>query len=120
MERGLGQRPRRRLKSAALWVPPELDAVAEEKILEALAYRDVFDRMTAGDDQETAHELVKVRGELAEVRAELDDLRSLVDTFKGIIREHSGRDFPDDPREQPGGEFVRLLAAHRADDAELG
>jgi len=29
-----------------------------------------------------------------------DDLRSLVDTFKGIVREHGGREFPTDPREQ--------------------
>jgi len=28
------------------------------------------------------------------------DLRALVDTFKGIVREHAGRDFPTDPREQ--------------------
>ena len=26
--------------------------------------------------------------------------RTLVETFKGIIREHAGRDFPQDPREQ--------------------
>ncbi|HEY9390838.1 MAG TPA: pyruvate, phosphate dikinase [Mycobacteriales bacterium] len=33
---------------------------------------------------------------------ELDaaDLRGLVDTYKGIVREHAGRDFPQDPREQ--------------------
>jgi pyruvate,orthophosphate dikinase len=31
---------------------------------------------------------------------EEDDLRTLVDTFKGIVREHGGRDFPTDPREQ--------------------
>ncbi|MGH3321273.1 MAG: pyruvate, phosphate dikinase [Streptosporangiaceae bacterium] len=29
-----------------------------------------------------------------------DDLRGLVDTFKGIVREHAGREFPTDPREQ--------------------
>jgi len=29
-----------------------------------------------------------------------DDLRTLVDTFKGIVREHGGREFPTDPREQ--------------------
>ena len=29
-----------------------------------------------------------------------DDLRSLVDTFKGIVREHGGREFPTEPREQ--------------------
>jgi pyruvate,orthophosphate dikinase len=29
-----------------------------------------------------------------------EDLRGLVDTFKGLIREHAGRDFPQEPREQ--------------------
>src|ERR671934_814505 len=29
-----------------------------------------------------------------------DDLRALVDEFKGVIREHAGREFPQDPREQ--------------------
>jgi pyruvate,orthophosphate dikinase len=28
------------------------------------------------------------------------DFRGLVDTFKGIVREHAGRDFPADPRDQ--------------------
>lgn len=28
------------------------------------------------------------------------DLQGLVDTFKGIVREHAGREFPTDPREQ--------------------
>jgi pyruvate,orthophosphate dikinase len=29
-----------------------------------------------------------------------DDLRALVDAYKGIFRDHTGRDFPQDPREQ--------------------
>ena len=29
-----------------------------------------------------------------------DDLRALVDTYKDVVREHAGRDFPEDPREQ--------------------
>ena len=29
-----------------------------------------------------------------------EDLRELVATFKGVVREHAGRDFPQDPREQ--------------------
>jgi pyruvate,orthophosphate dikinase len=29
-----------------------------------------------------------------------NDLRELVDTFKGLVREHAGREFPTDPREQ--------------------
>ena len=29
-----------------------------------------------------------------------DDVRALVDTFKTVVREHAGREFPQDPREQ--------------------
>ena len=29
-----------------------------------------------------------------------EELRGLVDTYKGIVREHTGREFPSDPREQ--------------------
>src|SRR3954469_3244774 len=31
---------------------------------------------------------------------EADDMRALVETYKGIVEEHSGRAFPQDPREQ--------------------
>jgi pyruvate,orthophosphate dikinase len=31
---------------------------------------------------------------------DVEDLRRLVETFKGIVREHAGIDFPQDPREQ--------------------
>ena len=42
----------------------------------------------------------KTRGSENDLDLDENDLRGLVDTFKGIIREHSGRAFPDDPREQ--------------------
>ena len=45
-------------------------------------------------------EAKKNRGSENDLDLDENDLRSLVDTFKRIIREHSGRDFPDDPREQ--------------------
>ena len=32
-----------------------------------------------------------------------DDLKKVVDTYKGIVREHAGKDFPSDPREQMWG-----------------
>ncbi len=40
------------------------------------------------------------RGTENDLDLEADDLRALVETFKGIVREHSGRDFPQEPREQ--------------------
>ena len=42
----------------------------------------------------------KSRGTESDLDLEADDLRDLVETFKGIVREHSGRDFPQEPREQ--------------------
>ena len=32
-----------------------------------------------------------------------DDLKSVVETYKGIIRQHAGKDFPTDPKEQVWG-----------------
>jgi len=45
-------------------------------------------------------ELKKARGTESDVDLDENDLRQLVDTFKGIVREHGGREFPTDPREQ--------------------
>ena len=45
-------------------------------------------------------ELKAARGTESDVDLEEDDLRGLVETFKGIVREHGGREFPTDPREQ--------------------
>src|SRR4051795_9813682 len=38
-----------------------------------------------------------VRGDLG---LDAEDLHRLVDEFKAIIRDHTGREFPQDPREQ--------------------
>jgi pyruvate,orthophosphate dikinase len=42
----------------------------------------------------------KAKGTQNDLDLDEDDLRSLVDRFKGIVREHGGREFPTDPREQ--------------------
>jgi pyruvate,orthophosphate dikinase len=44
--------------------------------------------------------LKKDRDATSDTDLGVDDLRDLVETFKGAIREHKGRDFPQDPREQ--------------------
>jgi pyruvate,orthophosphate dikinase len=44
--------------------------------------------------------LKKRRGSEADLDLTPEDLQELVETFKGLIREHAGRDFPQDPREQ--------------------
>ncbi len=40
------------------------------------------------------------RGTENDLDLDVDDLGRLVETFKGVVREHSGREFPQDPREQ--------------------
>jgi len=42
----------------------------------------------------------KARGTTADLDLDAEDLRTLVDQFKAVIRDHAGREFPQDPREQ--------------------
>jgi pyruvate, orthophosphate dikinase len=44
--------------------------------------------------------LKKDRGTESDTELTADDLRALVGTFQGAIREHAGREFPQEPREQ--------------------
>src|ERR1022692_2023590 len=46
------------------------------------------------------------KGTKNDLDLDADDLRGLVDTFKGIVRDKSGRDFPQEPREQIGRAHV--------------
>ncbi|HZE37238.1 MAG TPA: pyruvate, phosphate dikinase, partial [Stackebrandtia sp.] len=39
-------------------------------------------------------------GAKSDVELDVEALRGLVDTFKGLVREHTGEDFPQDPRQQ--------------------
>ena len=56
--------------------------------IEASAFHDALDELKAD------------RGAKNDVELTVDDLRGLVETYKGIVKEHAGRDFPQDPREQ--------------------
>jgi pyruvate, orthophosphate dikinase len=42
----------------------------------------------------------KAKGTVNDLDLDADDLRALVDTYKGVVAEHAGREFPQDPREQ--------------------
>jgi pyruvate, orthophosphate dikinase len=54
-----------------------------------------------GDAFEEALEAAKeARGTDSDLDLDASALQELVDTFKGIVKEHTGRDFPQDPREQ--------------------
>ena len=49
---------------------------------------------------EAFDEAKRAKGTTNDLDLDAADLRRLVETFKGIVREHAGREFPQDPREQ--------------------
>ncbi|HET7172940.1 MAG TPA: pyruvate, phosphate dikinase [Nocardioidaceae bacterium] len=49
---------------------------------------------------EALDELKSAKGASSDLDLDVDDIRGLVSTYKGIIREHTGADFPQDPRRQ--------------------
>jgi pyruvate,orthophosphate dikinase len=54
-----------------------------------------------GDAFETAiEESKRDNGAASDVDLDVDHLRALVDRFKQLVKDHTGRDFPQDPREQ--------------------
>ncbi|HLK43915.1 MAG TPA: pyruvate, phosphate dikinase, partial [Thermoleophilia bacterium] len=42
----------------------------------------------------------KAKGVTNDLGLDADDLRGLVETYKQVVRDHAGREFPQDPREQ--------------------
>jgi len=85
-----------------------------------------------GELFEHAHdEAKKAKGTTNDLDLDAADLQGLVDTFKGIVREATGRDFPQDPREQMdlatkavfdswNGERARLYRRQERIPADLG
>ncbi len=54
-----------------------------------------------GEHFDTALDQAKEdKGATSDLDLDTDDLRALVQTYKGVVREHAGRDFPQDPAEQ--------------------
>jgi pyruvate,orthophosphate dikinase len=73
-----------------------------------------------GDAFEHAIEAAKqAKGTKNDLDLDAGDLRALVDTFKGIVRDHSGRDFPQDPREQMDMAVNAVFNSWNADRAIL-
>ncbi len=61
----------------------------------------------------------KAKGTANDLDLDAADLRKLVDTFKGIVREHAGRDFPQQPREQMDLAINAVFNSWNADRAIL-
>src|ERR1019366_4569537 len=59
------------------------------------------------------------KGTKNDLDLDADDLRGLVDTFKGIVLDKSGRDFPQEPREQMDMAVAAVFNSWNADRAIL-
>jgi pyruvate,orthophosphate dikinase len=73
-----------------------------------------------GEAFEQAIEQAKqAKGTKNDLDLDAADLRGLVETFKGIVREHAGRDFPQQPREQMDLAVGAVFKSWNADRAIL-
>jgi pyruvate, orthophosphate dikinase len=68
---------------------------------------------------EALDEVKRTRGSDNDLDLDADDLRGLVETFKGIIRTETGRDFPQDPREQMDLAIRAVFDSWNTDRARL-
>src|SRR6476469_3918941 len=59
------------------------------------------------------------QGVISDVDLNVDGLKSLVDLFKVEIRQHSGSDFPQDPREQLDNAVLAVFNSWNTDRARL-
>ncbi len=61
----------------------------------------------------------KAKNTTADLDLDADDLSGLVETFKGIIHEHTGKPFPQDPRDQLDAAVYAVFNSWNADRAIL-
>jgi pyruvate, orthophosphate dikinase len=72
-----------------------------------------------GDFEQAIDAAKQAKGTRNDLDLDADDLRKLVDSFKEIIREHTGTDFPQDPREQMDLAVNAVFNSWNADRAIL-
>ena len=68
---------------------------------------------------EALEEAKRAKGTDSDLDLDAEDLAELVETFKGIVREHAGRDFPQDPREQMDLAMKAVFDSWNTDRARL-
>jgi len=90
------------------------------------AYRrliQMFGKTVLGIDGEAFEHAIDEAKQAKGTRNDLDldaaDLSGIVETFKGIVREHTGRDFPQNPREQMDLAVLAVFSSWNADRAIL-
>ena len=72
-----------------------------------------------GDFEHAIEQAKQAKGTKNDLDLDADDLRAIVDTFKDIVRKHTGRDFPQDPREQMDLAVNAVFNSWNADRAIL-
>ncbi|WP_299927648.1 pyruvate, phosphate dikinase [uncultured Nocardioides sp.] len=68
---------------------------------------------------EALDEAKRAKGTDSDLDLDADDLRGVVETFKAIIKEQTGRDFPQDPREQMDLAICAVFDSWNTDRARL-
>jgi pyruvate,orthophosphate dikinase len=72
------------------------------------------------DDAKATHgRATRATGPVSDVDLTASDLRALVDSYRGIVRERTGRDFPQDPREQLDLAIRAVFESWNTDRARL-
>jgi pyruvate, orthophosphate dikinase len=83
----------------------------------------MFGKTVLGIDGEAFEHAIDAAKQAKGTKNDLDldasDLQALVDTYKGIVREHTGRDFPQEPREQMDLAVNAVFNSWNADRAIL-
>ncbi|KAB7850267.1 pyruvate, phosphate dikinase [Streptomyces mobaraensis] len=69
--------------------------------------------------EEALEEAKDAKGVSTDVELDADDLRALVERFKGIVAERTGREFPQDPREQMDLAIRAVFDSWNGDRAKL-
>ncbi len=72
-----------------------------------------------GDFEHAIDAAKKAKGTTSDLDLDADDLRGIVEEFKQIVRKHTGRDFPQDPREQMDLAVNAVFNSWNADRAIL-
>jgi pyruvate,orthophosphate dikinase len=83
----------------------------------------MFGKTVLGIDGEAFEHAIdeakKAKGTKNDLDLDAGDLQGIVETFKGIVREHTGRDFPQEPREQMDLAVNAVFNSWNADRAIL-
>ena len=83
----------------------------------------MFGKTVLGIEGEAFEQVIdsakQAKGTKNDLDLDADDLRGIVDSFKKIVREHTGRDFPQDPREQMDMAVLAVFSSWNADRAIL-